>query len=58
MMQMVEEEARTAGCSCVHLDTMSFQALSFYEKLGYRIFGVLNGYADGVSRYYLVKELK
>lgn len=57
LMKTAEDEARRYGCSMAHLDTMSFQALEFYRKLGYSIFGELKGYGDGVSRYYLSKAL-
>jgi ribosomal protein S18 acetylase RimI-like enzyme len=57
MMQLVEEEACRRGASCIHLDTMSFQARGFYEKLGYQVYGELTGYPNGVSRSYMVKQL-
>lgn len=57
MMQVLEDEARRRGASCIHLDTMSFQARGFYEKLGYRVFGELAGYPNGVSRFYMMKQL-
>lgn len=31
-----ENEARNRGCKYVFVDTFSFQAPAFYEKLGYR----------------------
>jgi hypothetical protein len=39
------------------LDTFSFQALGFYEKLGYRIFGELGDVAGGHKWYFLKKDL-
>ncbi len=57
MMQALEDEARRRGASCIHLDTMSFQARGFYEKLGYRVFGELTGYPNSISRFYMVKQL-
>ena len=37
MMKLAEEEAIRRGCVGVWLDTHSFQARPFYEKLGYGI---------------------
>lgn len=36
---------------------MSFQAPDFYQKLGYRIFGQLDGVPAEHTRYYLTKKL-
>ena len=33
-----------------------FQALSFYQKLGYQIFGQLEDYPVGHTRYFLQKR--
>lgn len=57
LMERAEELARQHNCNHVHLDTMSFQGRGFYEKLGYRVFGVLDGYPNNSSRYYMVKDL-
>lgn len=35
LMKAAEDEARRRGCEHVFLDTLSFQALGFYLKLGY-----------------------
>ncbi len=57
LMQAAEAEAIRRGCHHVFLDTMSFQALPFYLKLGYTIFGQLDDLPVGHSRYFLQKEL-
>lgn len=59
MIAAAEDEARARGCRHVHLDTMSFQARPFYEKLGYRVYGTLPDFpaGSGHERYYLTKEL-
>ena len=41
----------------IWLDTFSFQARRFYEKLGYVVFGELPDYPAGHSRYFLQKRL-
>lgn len=56
LMAAAEKEAISRGCCHAHLDTFSFQALSFYEKLGYRIFGKLDDYPAGHTRYFLHKR--
>ncbi len=57
MLAMAEEEATRRGCRYAHLDTMSFQALPFYEKHGYTIFGVLDDLPQGHRRIFLKKDL-
>ncbi len=57
LMNLAEEEAVRRGCHHVHLDTMSFQAQPFYEKLGYSVFGVLDDLPAGHSRIFLKKQL-
>ena len=57
LMLWAEERGRELGCASVVVDTMSFQAPGFYVKLGYRQFGVTEGYEGGASRHYFEKEL-
>jgi GNAT superfamily N-acetyltransferase len=57
LMQAAEAEAIRRGCHHAFLDTMSFQALPFYLRLGYTIFGQLDDLPLGHSRYFLQKEL-
>lgn len=57
LLQKIEEFAREKNCLFMHLDTLSFQALGFYKKCGYSVFGELDGYPDGIVRYYLKKVL-
>ncbi len=53
-----EKEGATRGCSQVTLSTHSFQAPVFYQKLGYTVFGVIDGYPEGYKQYFLKKSLK
>ena len=53
-----ERVALRRGCRYAHVDTMSFQALPFYERHGYAVFGVLDDLPDGHCRYFLKKELR
>jgi GNAT superfamily N-acetyltransferase len=45
------------GGTAAYLDTLEFQALSFYERRGYTIYGVLEGFPPGSRRFYLQKTL-
>jgi GNAT superfamily N-acetyltransferase len=58
IMQTAEDEARQRGCHHVFLDTMSFQALPFYLRLGYEVFGQLDDLPVGHVRYFLQKSLR
>ena len=57
LMAWAEERGRELRCVAVMVDTMSFQAADFYAKLGYRRFGLSEGYEGGASRHYFEKEL-
>jgi GNAT superfamily N-acetyltransferase len=57
LMRTVEEEAVKLGCRHAHLDTYSFEARPFYEKLGYKVFATLEHYPPGYSKYFLKKTL-
>lgn len=57
MMLQAEAEAIERGCHGAWLDTFSFQARGFYERLGYTVFGSIEGYPPGHSRFFLKKSL-
>lgn len=57
LLSRLEEAARERGCRGSHLDTYSFQSRSFYERLGYEVFGTLQDYPPGHARYFLRKSL-
>jgi GNAT superfamily N-acetyltransferase len=57
IMRQAEQEAARRGCHAAWLDTFSFQARGFYERLGYDVFGVLEDYPPGHSRYFMKKSL-
>ena len=46
LMRQAEEKARDAGCHGVWLDTSNPQAMAFYRRLGYQLFGQLENGAD------------
>ena len=57
LLAMAEAEARRRGCRAAYLDTLDFQALPFYERLGYRVWGTLSDFPPGHSRYWVKKDL-
>src|SRR5215470_18467327 len=57
LMTEAETEAIRRGCHAAVLDTFSFQARGFYERLGYSVFGTLDDCPPGHSRFYLTKRL-
>ena len=57
ILALVEEEARQRGVKNAYLDTFSFQALDFYKKYDYQVFGELKDFPPGHQRYYLTKQL-
>ena len=57
LLENAEQTAIKRGCKFAYLDTFAFQALPFYEKLGYTIFGVLENFPEGKKRYFLQKKL-
>jgi ribosomal protein S18 acetylase RimI-like enzyme len=53
-----EKEALSRGCEYAHLDTMSFQALNFYKKLGYKVKTIIKNIPKGHKKYIMIKKLK
>ena len=57
LLEALESEAIKRGCRNAYLDTFSYQAKPFYDRLGYVVFGVLEDYPVGHRRYYMCKQL-
>jgi ribosomal protein S18 acetylase RimI-like enzyme len=57
LMAEAERRARRRGSVLMHLNTYSFQAPGFYEKLGFRRVGGMSGSPAGESRHFYVKRL-
>ncbi|CAA9322262.1 MAG: hypothetical protein AVDCRST_MAG93-5801, partial [uncultured Chloroflexia bacterium] len=57
LLDEAERMAVERGCIAAQLDTMSWQALPFYEHRGYTVFGVLDDFPPGHHKYFLQKPL-
>jgi GNAT superfamily N-acetyltransferase len=57
LLQLTEQDAIRRGCRDMWTDTYAFQACPFYEKLGFTVFGRLNGPAPIFPRFFLKKSL-
>lgn len=57
LMENAEAYARSRGAVGATLETHSFQARPFYERLGYEVFGTLDGYPSGHVKFFLRKAL-
>ena len=57
LLAEAERMAVDRGCIAAQLDTMSFQALAFYERHWYTVFGVLDNFPPGHRKYFLHKPL-
>jgi GNAT superfamily N-acetyltransferase len=57
LVEAAETEARLRGCKHVWLDSYTFQAPAFYQRLGYEVFGALHGYPPPEDRVFLTRQL-
>ena len=57
LMREAEAYARARGAVGATVETHSFQARPFYERLGYEVFGTLDGYPPGHAKFFLRKNL-
>jgi ribosomal protein S18 acetylase RimI-like enzyme len=57
LMRAAEEYASARGCRRATLETGSYEARPFYQKLGYRVFAELEDYPPGHTKYFLRKDL-
>ena len=58
LMHAIEDAAIKLGSHLAMVDTFDFQALGFYQKLGYEVFGILDDCpCVGNKRYFLKKSL-
>ena len=57
LIREAEAQARERGCLGIYLDTFSFQARPFYERVGFTLFGELPDCPPGGAKYYLYKRV-
>lgn len=57
LMSRAEAEAVARGCRQMWLDTYAFQARPFYERLGFSVFGQIDGPAPVFPRVFMQKTL-
>ena len=57
LMEQALNFGREMKCPQAFVKTMSFQALGFYQKLGFSIEFSRDGYASGAKNHYLRKDL-
>jgi ribosomal protein S18 acetylase RimI-like enzyme len=57
LIAQAEEVAIQRGCTHARLDTFDFQARTFYERLGYRVYAQLHGFPAGHVQLHLSKVL-
>jgi GNAT superfamily N-acetyltransferase len=55
LVAAAEREAVGRGCRHAWLDTFDFHAPEFYARLGYTVFGTLEDFPRGHTRYFLRK---
>ncbi|MEW7866802.1 GNAT family N-acetyltransferase [Aeromonas diversa] len=56
LLTAMEQYAQSQGITNFHLETTSFQALPFYQKQGYEVFGQLPDMPPGHVSYFLKKQ--
>jgi len=57
LMETAERRAVERGCRHVFVDTFSFQAPGFYEKLGYQLYAKADDWPVGHAHHFLRKDL-
>lgn len=58
LLQAAEVEAKQRGCHVVVVDTHSFQAPAFYQKLGYTVVGSYTDFPYQHGQFFLEKRLQ
>lgn len=58
LLAEAERVARESGCVAARLETYEFQARPFYERHGYTVYGILEGYPAGTRQYSMRKSLR
>ena len=58
LMERAEREARARQCTGAQVDTLSFQGLDFYRRLGFEVIGKVEGFPLGHDRYFMLKHYR
>jgi ribosomal protein S18 acetylase RimI-like enzyme len=56
LLMTAERIATENGCISGQASALSFQSPEFFQKLGYEIFGVSDGYPDSIKEYFFIKR--
>jgi GNAT superfamily N-acetyltransferase len=57
LLAEAERIAVEKQCDFIKVDTLSFQALDFYKKHGYEVYGTVDNVGREYKHYYLKKDL-
>ncbi len=57
LLTEIERIALDKKCDFIKVDTLSFQALDFYKRNGYQVFGSIDNVGREFEHYYLKKDL-
>lgn len=58
LLKKAETFALKAGAKLITINTQDYQAKTFYEKVGYHLFGQLEDMPfNGTTNYYFVKRI-
>lgn len=58
LMRTAEKYAQESGCHFLAVNTMDWEALDFYKKLGYYVEFERTGFAHNSTMYFLRKDLQ
>ncbi|MFX0050386.1 MAG: GNAT family N-acetyltransferase [Candidatus Hodarchaeota archaeon] len=56
LLTTAERIAMKNGCISGLVNSYSFQSPKFFQKYGYKIFGISDGYPDSIKEYFLIKK--
>ncbi|TFG06929.1 GNAT family N-acetyltransferase [Candidatus Thorarchaeota archaeon] len=56
LMLEMERIAKESGCTASQAYSFSFQSPGFFEKMGYKVLGISNGYPPPTTELYLIKK--
>lgn len=57
ILKEIEKAGKSRGCIKCFLETLNFQAMPFYEKHGYKVQWIQEGYPKTGCQYFMIKHL-